>query len=44
MCTQIFSEGTPFYPYYPLEKSLTGGVEMSTRPTYYIILEQHVLK
>ena len=22
MCTQIFSEGTPFYPFYPLEKSL----------------------
>ena len=22
MCTQIFSEGTPFYPFYPLEISL----------------------
>ena len=28
MCTQIFSEGTPFYPFYPLEKSLPGPSTM----------------
>ena len=27
MCTQIFSEGTPFYPFYPLEKSLPHGIQ-----------------
>ena len=31
MCTQIFSEGTPFYPFYPLEKSLAQVIEVSVQ-------------
>ena len=45
MCTQIFSEGTPFYPFYPLEKSLVEDLcfRIFLHEIYYFILHTLLL-